>query len=207
MDIPGSILLAGISFGRNLLGLIFRPYETYRRITREASAFELLFIGMLLTVYFAVASVVKTSAFRPFLLTATFIKLASAAGVGFILIVAVFWFSGRFVKSSEKLKGLLIGWAYTLVPTLCWFLSTSLLYLILPPPRTTSVAGIAFSLIFLIFSVALLFWKIMLSYLTLRFGLRLDIKRILIVTMVSLPVAGFYSYLMYRLGIFKVPFL
>lgn len=207
MDIPGFILLGGLAFGRNLLGLIIKPYETYRRITHEASVLELLYIGVLLSVYFALASVVKTSAFRPFMMTATFVKLASAAGAGFLLLIATFWLTGLLVGSSGKLKGLVMGWAYTLIPTLSWFLATSVLYLILPPPRTTSLSGVVFSLVFLIFSAAILFWKIMFSYLTLRFGLKLEMKKILIVAAISLPIAGFYSYLMYRLGIFKVPFL
>lgn len=207
MDIFGLLLVSGVNFTRNIIGIIFCPYETYRRIVERGSFFELPFVGALLALYFAVASIVKTNAFRPFLLTAMFVKLALAAGAGFILVVATFWLAGRLVGSSSKLKGLVIGWAYTLVPTLIWFLATSILYVILPPPRTTSPAGMLFSLVFLVFSAILLFWKLMLSYLTFRFGLRLDLKKIFLVTLMCLPFIALYSYGMYRLGVFKVPFL
>lgn len=207
MDIFGLTLVAGLNFGRNLLGIIFKPYETYRRLTREASFFELIYISLLLVAYLALASIVKTASFRPFLMTATFMKLASAAALGFLLVTAVFLLVGRVLGSREKAKGLILGWAYTLIPTLVWFLATSLLYVVLPPPRTTSPAGIAFSLVFLIFSAALLFWKIILAYLTLRFALKFEIKKILLVTLLTLPVAAVYSFFMYNLGIFKVPFL
>ena len=207
MSLLELFLLGGVNFSRNLIGIIFRPYETYRRIARESGYTELVYIGLLLTVYFAIASLVKTATFRPFLLTATFVKLSSSAGIGFVLVVMTFFVVSKFIVNTVNFKSLLVSWAYTLIPTLIWFLATSVLYLILPPPRTASVAGITFSLVFIIFSVTLLFWKIILSYLTLRFGLRLEITKILIVTLISLPFVALYSLGMYRLGIFKVPFL
>jgi len=53
----------------------------------------------------------------------------------------------------------------------------------------------------------LFFWKIILSYLALRFGMKLDLMRIFGILVVSLPILGVYSFGMYRLGIFRVPFL
>ena len=207
MSLLELFLLGGVNFSRNLIGIIFRPYETYRRIAKESGYTELFYIGLLLAVYFAIASLVKTAAFRPFLLTATFVKLSSSAGTGFVLVVMTFFVVSKFIVNTVNLKSLLVSWAYTLIPTLVWFLATSILYLILPPPRTTSLEGIAFSLVFIVFSVTLLFWKIMLSYLTLRFGLRLEIKKILLVAAISLPFVALYSFGMYQLGVFKVPFL
>jgi len=43
--------------------------------------------------------------------------------------------------------------------------------------------------------------------LTLRFGLRLSLGKIIIVLALTVPVLGLYSYGMYRLGIFKIPFI
>lgn len=207
MDLIGSLAVGGVNFGRNLIGIVFRPYETYRRIIETGSLFELPFIGAFLAIYFAIASLVKTAAFRPFLLTAVFMKLAAAAAAGFILVILTLSLVSRRVGGKGTLKSLAIGWAYTLVPTLLWFLATSFLYVMLPPPRTTGILGITFSLVYLVFSIMLFFWKITLGYLTLRFGMRLDLAKIMVVVLVSLPFVGIYSYLMYRLGIFKVPFI
>lgn len=207
MDLLGLLAVGGIGFGRNMIGIILRPYETYRRIIENGRLSELPYIGLLLAFYFALASLVKTAAFRPFLLTAVFMKLAIASGACFLLVVLTLWLAGRAVGGRGTLRGVVSGWAYTLVPTLLWFLATSILYVFLPPPRTESLPGIVFSLLYLVFSVMLFFWKITLAYLTLRFGMRLDLSKILTVAAISLPMAGLYSYIMYRFGIFKVPFI
>jgi len=64
-----------------------------------------------------------------------------------------------------------------------------------------------FSAIFLVFSTVLFFWKVMLTYLTLRFGMRLDLGRIIVVFGVVGGIMLFYSIGMYKLGIFKIPFI
>ena len=195
------------SFVRTVLGLVTRPYETVRSTVERENPFELVFVAILLSLYFALASLVKVAAFRPFLLTRQFIVLAAATGVTYCLAVALFWTAGKLVGAQGKLKGLAVSWGYSLVPTLTWFLATSVLYVILPPPRTTSTAGILFSILFLVFSATLFFWKATIAYLTLRFGLRLDLGKILVVLAISLPILGFYSVGMYKLGIFRIPFL
>lgn len=181
------IVAAGISFGRNTIGLVTRPYETYRRIIDRGSAWELVFIAILVTV----------SAFR----------LLVAALATYALVVALVWVVGQRVGGRGTFGGVARGWGYTLLPTVCWFFMTSLLYILLPPPRTTSIAGVTFSILFLVFSATLFFWKLTLGYLTLRFGLKLDLARILVVVAIVGPIVGVWSRGMYRLGIFKVPFL
>lgn len=202
-----ALLVAAAVFVRTIVGILLRPYETYRRIIRDASLWELPFIAVLLGMYFALASIVKTASFRPFLLTKQFLLLAGAAGATFLFVVGLMWVVGRIVGGKGQLGKLTIAWGYTLVPTVIWFLATSLLYVALPPPRTTSIAGVAFSLLFLVFSATLFFWKGMLTYLTMRFGLKLDLPRIAVMTAICLPIIGIYSLVMYRMGIFRVPFL
>jgi len=194
-------------FVRTVLGFVTRPYETVRSTVERENPLELVFVAVLLSGYFALASLVKVASFRPFLLTRQFIVLAGATGLTYILAVSLFWTAGKLVGAEGKLKGLAVSWGYSLLPTLTWFLATSVLYVILPPPRTTSAAGIAFSILFLVFSATLFFWKATIAYLTLRFGLRLDLGKILIVLAITLPILGFYSIGMYRLGIFRIPFL
>ena len=181
------LILSGIAFGRNAIGLVIRPYETYRRIIDKGSVWELVFIAVF----------VMVSAFR----------FVFAAAATYTLVVVLVWFVGQRVGGRGTFKGVAIAWGYTLVPTVCWFFMTSLLYIVLPPPRTTSTAGIAFSVLFLVVSATLFFWKLTLGYLTLRFVLKLDLARIFVVVGIVGPIVGAWSWGMYRLGIFKVPFL
>lgn len=200
-------LEGGLWFGRHTLGIIFRPYETYRRLIADKNPWQIVGIFALVFCYFAVAAIVKTAAFRPFLLTKQFLALSFWAVATYLFMVSLLHLAGRLLGAENNFRGIAVGWGYSLWPTLLWFLATSLLYVFLPPPRTTSVAGVAFSLVYLVFSATLFFWKIMLSYLTLRFALRLSLFRILGIAAISLPVVGLYSLLLYKLGIYRIPFL
>lgn len=202
-----SLVLAGVSFLQNSVGLATRPYETYRRLVSRGSWWELVYLALVGASYFATAATVRTAAFRPFLLTRQFLTLGSGAIALFCLAVFIFWTVGTLLGAKGSLKGVMLGWAYTLVPTMVWFWVTSLLYIIVPPPRTTSVLGIVFSVLYLLFCVTLLFWKMTLSYLTLRFGLKLDLVKILAVSTIAVPILVLYSVVLYRFGVFRIPFL
>jgi hypothetical protein len=207
MDI--SRLLAGgfVGFIRNAIGITVRPYETYRRISKTNNLWELPYIGLLLAAYFANASLVKTAAFRPYLLTRQFFILGSAAAGTFILASYLFWYFARRLGGTGLYRNLVVGWAYTLIPTVVWFWTTSILYVLIPPPRTTSSAGIVFSVLFLVFSATLFFWKIVLCYLAVRFSMRLDLGKILVTTGLAGIFLVPYGILMYKAGIFKIPFI
>lgn len=179
----------GVVF-RTVLGIIFRPYETYRRIVDRENPWELLAIAVLVSAYVVVAR----------------IHIAPVVAT-FCISVGLFWMMGTVLGARGSLRGFTVGWGYTLIPTLIWFWGTSVLYVLIPPPRTTSAAGITFSVLYLAFSATLLYWKITLGYLALRFGLKLDLAKISIACVVVLPVLGLYSYWMYRLGIFRIPFI
>ena len=195
------------SFTRNIIGLVIRPYETYRRIVNHGSRWELVPLSIIIGSYLGIASLVKVAAFRPYILTKQFVVLGIAVVITYGLVVGLLWMVGKIVGGKGEVKILALGWAYTLIPTTFWFLATSLLYMLLPPPRTTRPLGILFSALFLLFSSVLFFWKIILSYLTLRFSMRLDLFRISIVFCIVIPIVALYSIWMYRLGIFKIPFV
>ncbi len=207
MDSTGSLLVSGVWFLRNTIGVIIKPYATYRRIVDHGRLGELFYIGILLAGYFALASLVKEASFRPFLLTRQFVALTTTAAVSFFLASTTIWMVGTLVGGTGSWQRITLAWGYTMMPTVMWFLVTSLLYVLLPPPRTTGMLGVAFSIVYLIFSVTLFFWKIVLSYLTLRFGLRLDAKKIAVAAAIMVPLFVVYSIAMYRLGVFRVPFL
>jgi hypothetical protein len=192
-----SLLVALFAFGKNCVGLVTRPYETCRRIVEKANPVELIFVGILLAIYYLFAFFVKIASFQPFLF----------ACVTYCLVVGLFWGIGRLLGATNKMQGLAVLWGYSLLPTTLWFFVTSFLYLVVPPPRTTSAQGVIFSLLFLIFSTTLLFWKGTITYLSLRFGLRLGLGKIVLVLGISLPILAFYSMEMYKLGIFRIPFI
>ena len=202
-----SLVVGTYSFARSCIGIISRPYETYRRIIAKGTLYELFPIGVLLSLYFATNALVKAPAFRPFVLTRHFIKTSISVAVTALFMSILLWSVGKLFGGKGEYKRFFLGWCYTLIPTLLWFLFTSILYVLIPPPRTTLPTGIALSVVFLTISAVLLFWKIILSYLSLRFGLKLDLLRIFGILLVSGPIIGLYSIGMYRLGIFRVPFL
>jgi len=201
------LVAGGIVWSKTVAGLFIAPYETSRRIACKGKAFELLFIGLMLVGYFGLASLVKIAAFRPFLLSQQFFILFSGALCNIFVSVATLWIAGRLIGVQARILPICVSWAYTLVPTTAWFLMTSVLYVLFPPPRTTSVAGLAFSAVFIIVSATLLWWKIMLSHLAIRFVFRIPLATILVVYALFVPVLAFESIVMYRLGVFKVPFL
>ncbi len=207
MDIVSALLVDAIMFGRSFVGLVTRPYETYRHIVKRARPGELVGVALLLSLYFLTASLVKVSAFRPFLLTKHFVFLAAGAASGIMLASCSLYVGSKLFRVRAAFSTILVSWSYTLIPTVLWFLATSVLYVVLPPPRTTSAMGMAFSLLFLVFSTTLLWWKITLSYLAIRFTLKLDFIQSLALAGVCAPFLAFWAYVMYKLGIFKVPFL
>lgn len=200
-------VMHGIAWGRNVIGLVTRPYETYRRIADTGRLGELVYTIALAVLYLGLVSVVKVASFRPFLLTRQFAVLFFGAVVNYTVAVGLLWVAGRIIGARGKLRALVVGWGYTLIPTISWFMMTSLLYVVVPPPRTTSTMGIVFSVVFLVMSATLLWWKIMLSYLTIRFVFRLDLLRIVFIYALVVPIVVLESVLMYHWGFFKIPFL
>ncbi len=191
----------------NLFGIVFRPYETYRRIVDHGQWHELIPISLVVSGYFALASLIKVARFRPFVLTRQFLVLEFAAAATFFLVVGLLWWVGSKLGGKGEPRGLILAWGYTLIPTTLWFLATSILYVVFPPPRTTQFSGMLLSASFLGLSTTIFLWKIVLSYLTLRFSLKLSLGRIILVWGLVLPFLGAYSLFMYKLGIFRVPFI
>ncbi len=201
------IIESGIGFVKHTAGLVTKPYETYRNIVLKEDIREIIYIGCVVGLYFALASLIRTAAFRPFLLTKQFIVLAGGAFAGYMLASGMLWVSGRILGARTSLKTVMTAWGYSLLPTVAWFMMTSVLYIVLPPPRTTHIAGIVFSAVYLTISVSILFWKVICAYLAVRFSMKFDLVRICTVYAITLPVLVLYSFVMYRLGIFRIPFL
>lgn len=143
----------------------------------------------------------------PFLLTYNLGLSLLAFFTGFLLITGALYFLGEKLTKDISFEKITVLWSYSLLPTLIWFFSVSILYKFLPPPRTLSLGGQGFSVFFIAFSISLLAWKIILYYLTLRFGLRVSLKKILDISVILVPLMGVYALGMYYLGIFRIPFI
>lgn len=203
-----TILKLSIIFCRNSVGCINNPYTTYRRLAKSANdTKQTIFILLMALGYFAFASLVRIGVRHPYLLTLKFNLLTLGAGLGFMSMVFFLFLVGKIFRREGKFETLFLLWSYSLLPTIVWFFATSVLYIFLPPPRTFSLLGKLYSVVYMAFSIALFFWKAILYYLTLRFGLRLDLFRIAVVSIVLSPIIIGYSILMYNLGIFRIPFL
>lgn len=207
MNLVSSLIVNAITCGKHLVGIVNKPYETYRIIATTPRMVELLYVGSICFGYFSFVSLIRVPAFHFYVLTKEIMVLSIGALSGYIAMVVSMWFIGLFVGGKGTISKIAIGWGYTLIPTVLWFLLTSFLYVLFPPPRTESIKGVSFSLLYLIISSVLLFWKIELYYLTLRFGMRLSMKGILVTTCIMIPIISIYTISMYWLGIFRVPFI
>lgn len=200
--------LTFLSFLRHLLGVIFRPYETYRELTKAAYPLEFVFIGLLITGYIGIASLLKKGlGSGPLLLTLHFGKIFWGIFFTFTFSWAALYFIGRLFKGKGTPRALFLPWAYSLLPTTLWFILTSLFYFFLPPPRTTSVFGQLFSIVFLAITLTLFYWKGILFYLTLRLGHKLSFIKIIFVSLIIFPLGIIYSLFTYQLGLFRIPFI
>ena len=195
-------------FGRFAIGTLQTPYETYRGLAQKEDIRFLPFIALFVLLYLFLAGLVKGGlAMQPLFLTASFIKIVSGIVLSFSVSVFLLGILGTVIKGDVDWRRITVLWAFSLLPTCLWFIVTSLFSFVLPPPRTTSILGQLASSVFIALSVGLFLWKGILYYLTLRFGLRISLGRIILVSSLFLPLLILYSIGMYKLGIFRVPFL
>lgn len=198
-----NFLTALILIFRNFFFLFFYPYKTIRKISFEGDFYQVFLIFFGVFAYFKLAYFLKDD---PYPATLTFLVFF----MNFFLTISFFWGVSQLMEKRKTLEDyfhLIYTFSYSLLPTLIWFLTISLLYIILPPPRTNSFLGISFSIFFLIFSLTLLIWKLILVFLSLRFSLRLNFYKIFFVLILYLLWFIPYSVILYQLNFFKIPFI
>lgn len=174
-----------------------------RRISLEKDYYQPIIIFALIFLYFKFASSLRKNIYPTTIIYFFFI-------FNFFLSILFFYLISRLLgKNSRKIffSSYLFTFSYSLLPTIIWFISTSFLYLVLPPPRTFSILGKGFSLFFIIYSLSLFFWKLILEYLALRFSSKETFFKI--IYMMILYLAWFipYSTLLYWLKLFRIPFI
>ena len=127
--------------------------------------------------------------------------------INFFLTIFSFYFLSKIFEDRLNWKSFVITFSYSIFPTLIWFLSTSLLYLFLPPPRTLSLLGKGFSVFFIAFSLSLLIWKLILVYLAVRFSSKQNFLRIFYMIILYLTWFIPYSIFLYYFHFFRIPFI
>ncbi len=185
---------------RRFFNLIFVPYKAMRKISLEEDYKQPFIIFFVIFLYFQIANKIRAYTISPILTFLVFL-------LNFFLMTLFFYFLGKVLNRETRYKNLFFTFSYGLLPTLTWFITSSLFYFLLPPPRTTSILGTGFSIFFITFSLSLLFWKLLLSYLALRFSLKLSFYKIIYVVLLFLSWFVPYSILLYYLRIFRVPFI
>jgi hypothetical protein len=198
--IAANILASLIIVLRRSVYLIFTPYKTMRRISLNHDSYQLGVLMGLAFTYFLAAHALRGSWIRGIVPFAVFTVQFFAT--------ALFFYA--FFRSSKKDVGFgsfVHTIAYTLVPTLIWFYSNLVLYVLLPPPRTMSILGKGFSIFFIAYSLSLLVWKLILVYFSLRFSSRLGLYRIVYAFTLYIAIATPLAVLMYYFRIFRVPFI
>lgn len=203
-----SVIHSFLLFVRNSVGCFNNPYVTYRRLTQEKTAvMQTIFIFITAFLYFLFVSMLRTGIHHPLILTLRLNVLLINSLIGFIGMILLIYMLGKFLKTHGVIKSIFILWSYTLIPTLVWFIVTSILYLLFPPPRTFTIWGKIYSIVFIAFSLGILFWKLILFYLTLRFALKTDLFKIGAISCIIFPLIIFFALFSYQLKIFRIPFI
>lgn len=174
-----------------------------RKIAMENDNYQPFIILTLIFVYFKFIYYLRDKIYPATLVYLLFI-------FNFLITVGFFYsLSKLFSKNKKEIiwSNFFQTFSYSLLPTLIWFMSTSILYVLLPPPRTFSMLGKGFSIIFVTYSLSLLIWKFILFYLAIRFSSKQNFYRI--IYMITLFFIWYipYSVLLYQFKLFRIPFI
>lgn len=187
---------------KRVILLVISPYKTMRRISEETDFMQIVIIFILIFAYFFSANTFREYDYEPgVLFLLTFFHYAATV---------LFFYMAAVVMQKERtytFQSFLFTFAYALIPTIIWFSITSWLYAILPPPRTFSLLGKSFSLMYISFSIAVLAWKVILEYLAIRFSTKFSFYSIVYSILFYLVAVIPYSLFMYSLRFFRIPFL
>lgn len=171
-----------------------------RKISQEKDYTQLIIIIFFVFLYFQIANKAK-QLFLPSIMPPLVFT------IHFYLTILFFYGVSKLYNSTVKIREFIFTLTYTLLPTLIWFTSNSILYRFLPPPRSISLLGKTFSIFFISYSVSLLCWKLILFYLAIRFASKLNFFKILYMIILYVCIFIPYSLFLYNVGIFRIPFI
>lgn len=205
MDFKGSLfsfVATVLIVIQRIVLLVLSPYKTMRRISAERDYSHIIVIFLFIFCYFFWANTLREYTYEPFVLFLLTIFHYIASVVFFYSLSRIF-----NMNTQTTLNPFLFTIAYTYIPTIIWFSVNSALFAVLPPPRTFSTLGTAFSIVFISFSVAVLLWKLMVEYLAVRFASHLPFYRIMYSFILYVAVVGPYFFWMYVMKFFRIPFI
>lgn len=200
--ILSELVASFVFFLRRVVQLIISPYKTLRAISHDDDLMQVIYIFAVIGLYFFMAHHLREYGHGPLILFWVTI-------IHYLLTVVCFALFTLLSNKKHKLgiAPYLLLFAYALIPTLVWFAVTSILYALIPPPRTPSFLGKSFSVLYVSFSIGVLMWKILVMYLAVRFATGFRFFRIVYSLILYCAIVIPYSYLLYTLGVFRIPFL
>ena len=204
-----SIIASIIVVFRNIFRVIQDPYKTMREIAKDHDILQVYIIVTGCIAYFIYASSVRFRTIDPLITTPSALSAFITFVCTFALSIVYIQFLSRRlgIEQRDSTSSLLSLSAYSLVPTLLWFYITSTFYLLLPPPRHATFLGIGFSIVFIVYSCTFLAWRLMMLYMTIRFSFKASFWQVLTIMTAYLLTLLPYSYVLYKIGLFRVPFI
>lgn len=199
-DIIADLLSSFLIVFRRSLLLIISPYKTLRKISLDNDYTQIVIILGFVLGYFLWAGKLREFVVSPLIIFLFFL-------FNFVFTVCFFYYVSRLLTKNIKMISLVFTLSYSLLPTLVWFTINSLFYFLIPPPRTISILGKSFSIIFVAFSISLLIWKVILFYLAIRFSTKFNFFRTIYLIILYLCIFIPYSLLLYNFKIFRIPFI
>lgn len=181
-----------------VFGLVFFPYRTMRRAVLYPSTDLFYFFSFLFFIFFILQEKIKPlrfSGYQNFL-----IFLAN-----FFISCLFFFFLLRVFNQDLDFKTVVSGYSATFFPTILFFFFNLLSFYLFPPPRSFSLPGFAFSYVYLGIVMVLVFWKIMLVYLFLRFAGRIRVMQVFFIISLYLAVFSPLYLGLYFLKIIRLP--
>lgn len=168
-----------------------------RKISLEKDYYQLLVIAGLIFLYFKFIYFIRVKTYPATLVFLFFI-------FNFLLTISFFYLLN---KKKASFSSYIFTFSYSLFPTIIWFLSTSILFIFLPPPRAFSLLGKGFSILFITYSLSLLIWKFILVYLAIRFSSKQNFFKIIFMIIFYLIWFIPYSIFLYQYKLFRIPFI
>jgi len=188
-----------IIVAQRFLLLIFFPYQTMRKISRENDYNQVAIIFIIVGLYFYISGSIRTI-ISPFIAFLSFM-------LNFLFTVVFFYLFSLLFQKKISIQNFIFTFSYGIFPTLFWFIANSFFYFLIPPPRKFSIPGKFFSVFFISFSISLLVWRFILFYLSIRFSSRLNFPKIFYMIILYLCIFLPYSLILYHFKIFRIPFI
>lgn len=171
-----------------------------RKISSDADLSQAAILLLCVFLYFLLSSRLRSLYHSPLIIFSVFL-------INFLATTFFFYLGAKIINREGNWSSFIMTFTYSLWPTLIWFITNSGLYYVLPPPRTLSVWGKSFSIVFIAFSISLLCWKIILVYLAIRFSGKLNFYRTVYLILLYLCWFIPYSILLYHLKLFRIPLI